>query len=85
MDSEDNPCRFLPLKPIEIVIDNPTVFGGINELGMELNVLIPLELLRYSATYASCTGMPLKIVSKVILRHQDLKDPSGISGEGHRV
>jgi integrase/recombinase XerD len=31
------------------------------------------DLRRYSATYASRNGVPLGIVSKVILRHQDLK------------
>jgi integrase/recombinase XerD len=28
---------------------------------------------RYSATYMSRNGVPLKIVSKIILRHQDIK------------
>jgi integrase/recombinase XerD len=28
---------------------------------------------RYSATYMSRNGVPLQIVSRVILRHQDLK------------
>ena len=36
-------------------------------------VLTPHDLRRYSATYASRNGVPLEIVSKVILRHQDLK------------
>lgn len=30
-------------------------------------------LRRYSATYSSRNGVPLEVVSKVILRHQDLK------------
>jgi len=46
----------------------------IRKLGNKLNVsLSPHDLRRYSATYASRNGVPLEIVSKVILRHQDLK------------
>ena len=43
-------------------------------LGAKLNVQVsPHDLRRYSATYASRNGVPLEVVSKVILRHQDLK------------
>jgi integrase/recombinase XerD len=43
-------------------------------LGARLNVNVsPHDLRRYSATYASRNGVPLEVVSKVILRHQDLK------------
>jgi len=43
-------------------------------LGKKLNVKIsPHDLRRHSATYASRNGVPLEIISKVILRHQDLK------------
>ena len=43
-------------------------------LGAKLNVDVsPHDLRRYSATYASRNGVPLEVVSKVILRHQDLK------------
>ena len=43
-------------------------------LGAKLNVHVsPHDLWRYSATYASRNGVPLEVVSKVILRHQDLK------------
>jgi len=46
----------------------------IKRLGAKLNVNIsPHDLRRYSATYASRNGVPLEVVSKVILRHQDLK------------
>jgi integrase/recombinase XerD len=46
----------------------------IKKLGTRLNVsLSPHDLRRYSATYASRNGVPLEIVSKDILRHQDLK------------
>lgn len=43
-------------------------------LGAKLNIHVaPHDLRRYSATYASRNGVPLEVVSKVILRHQDLK------------
>ena len=43
-------------------------------LGKKLDVKIsPHDLRRHSATYASRNGVPLEIISKVILRHQDLK------------
>ena len=39
-----------------------------------MNVKIsPHDLRRHSATYASRNGVPLEIIYKVILRHQDLK------------
>ncbi|MBF0506744.1 MAG: site-specific integrase [Nitrospirae bacterium] len=46
----------------------------VTKLGKKLNVKIsPHDLRRHSATYASGNGVPLEIISKVILRHQDLK------------
>ena len=46
----------------------------IRGLGAKLNVNVsPHDLRRYSVTYASRNGVPLEVVSKVILRHQDLK------------
>lgn len=46
----------------------------VRRLGERLNLQVsPHDLRRYSATYASRNGVPLEIVSKVILRHQDLK------------
>jgi integrase len=46
----------------------------IKKLGVKLKVSIsPHDLRRYSATYASRNGVPLEIVSKIILRRQDLK------------
>jgi integrase len=43
-------------------------------LGAKLNGHVsPHDLRRYSATYASRNSVPLEVVSKVILRHQDLK------------
>ncbi|MDA8156410.1 MAG: site-specific integrase [Actinomycetota bacterium] len=46
----------------------------VNRLEEKVNVkLTPHDLRRHSATYASRNGVPLEIISKVILRHQDLK------------
>lgn len=46
----------------------------IGKLGNKLRLKItPHDLRRHSATYASRNGVPLEIVSKVILRHQNLK------------
>jgi integrase/recombinase XerD len=51
-----------------------TVRNLVAGLGKKLNVKIsPHDLRRHSATYASRNGVPLEIISKVILRHQDLK------------
>jgi integrase/recombinase XerD len=54
----------------------------IKDLGGRLNVILtPYDLRRYSATYASRNGVPLEIVSKVILRHQDLKTTQAYLGK----
>jgi integrase len=46
----------------------------VKRLGERLNIDVsPHDLRRYSATYASRNGVPLEIVSKVFLRHQDLR------------
>lgn len=51
-----------------------TVRNLLSKLGQKLNVRIsPHDLRRHSATYASRNGVPLEIISKVILRHRDLK------------
>ena len=51
-----------------------TARAMIKKLGGKLNVNVsPHDLRRYSATHASRNGIPLEVVSKVILRHQDLK------------
>jgi integrase/recombinase XerD len=51
-----------------------TARSFIKGLGAKLNIHVsPHDLRRYSATYASRNGVPLEVVSKVILRHQDLK------------
>jgi len=51
-----------------------TVRNLVIGLGKKLNIKIsPHDLRRHSATYASRNGVPLEIISKVILRHQDLK------------
>jgi integrase/recombinase XerD len=51
-----------------------TVRNVVRLFGRKLNLRIsPHDLRRHSATYASRNGVPLEIISKVILRHQDLK------------
>ncbi len=51
-----------------------TMRNLVSGLGKKLNVKIsPHDLRRHSATYASRNGVPLEIISKIILRHQDLK------------
>ncbi len=51
-----------------------TVRNLVKSLGKKFNANIsPHDLRRHSATYASRNGVPLEIISKVILRHQDLK------------
>ena len=51
-----------------------TMRNLVTGLGNKLNVKIsPHDLRRHSATYASRNGAPLEIISKIILRHQDLK------------
>jgi site-specific recombinase XerD len=47
-------------------------------LGIKLN---PHDLRRHSATFAIRNGVPLKIISKVILRHQYLKTTQAFLGE----
>jgi integrase/recombinase XerD len=47
---------------------------------LKMNIT-PHDLRRYSATYASRSGVPLEIVSKVILRHQDLKTTQSYLGK----
>ena len=51
-----------------------TARAMIKKLGTKLKVkLTPHDRRRYSATHASRNGVPLEIISKVLLRHQDLK------------
>ena len=58
-----------------------TVRSLIKSLGSQLKISIrPHDLRRHSATYASRNGVPLEIVSKVILRHQDLKTTQAYLG-----
>jgi integrase len=55
-------------------ISYSTARSLIMRLGQNINIqLSPHDLRRHSATYASRNGVPLEIVSKVILRHHDLK------------
>ncbi len=62
-----------------------TVRNLVTGLGKKLNVKIsPHDLRRHSATYASRNGVPLEIISKVILRHQDLKTTQIYLGNDQR-
>ena len=46
----------------------------INKLGGKVGIkLKPHDLRRHSATFASRNGVPLELISKVLLRHQNLK------------
>lgn len=55
-------------------ISYSTARSFIKKLGENMNVKMrPHDLRRHSATYASRNGAPLEVISKVILRHQDLK------------
>ena len=46
----------------------------INKLGVKVGIkLSPHDLREHSATYASRNGVPLELISKVLLRHQNLK------------
>jgi len=46
----------------------------IKEMGKRVGVkLNPHDLRRHSATFASRNGVPIEIISKVLLRHQNLK------------
>jgi integrase len=55
-------------------ISYSTARSFIKKLGDSMSVKIrPHDLRRHSATYASRNGIPLEVISKVLLRHQDLK------------
>lgn len=63
-------------------ISYSTARAIIRNLGTQLRISIrPHDLRRHSATYASRNGVPLEIVSKVILRHQDLKTTQAYLGK----
>jgi len=51
-----------------------TARSMVKRLGDKMDMKIrPHDLRRHSATYASRNGIPLEVISKIILRHQDLK------------
>jgi len=51
-----------------------TARSMIKEMGKRVGVkLNPHDLRRHSATFASRNGVPIEIISKVLLRHQNLK------------
>ena len=59
-----------------------TARAAIGRIGERLKVsLTPHDLRRYSASHASRNGIPLEIVSKVILRQQDLKTSQAYLGK----
>ncbi len=59
-----------------------TARAAIRRIGRRLNVsLTPHDVRRYSATHPSRNGIPLETVSKVILRHQDLKTTQAYLGK----
>jgi integrase/recombinase XerD len=65
-------CDFSPndrIFPISYVAAWAMVKKAGNLVGIELR---PHDLRRHAATYASRSGTPIEIVSKVILRHADL-------------
>ena len=58
-----------------------TARSMVKRLGDKMSVKIrPHDLRRHSATYASRNGIPLEVISKVILRHQDLKTTQAYLG-----
>ena len=78
---EDNPkeepvdlrsCRFGPdqrIFPISYTAGREVVNKAGKVVGIHLK---PHDLRRHAATYASRSGVPIEIVSKVILRHANL-------------
>ncbi len=53
-------------------ISYSTARSCIKKLGEDLHLKVrPHDLRRHSATYASRNGVPLEVISKVLLRHQD--------------
>jgi len=68
-----NNKKFIPTDRI-FPICYSTARTMVRKSGAKLHVEIsPHDLRRHSATFASRNGVPLEIISKVILRHQDLK------------
>lgn len=63
--------------PISYVAAWSIVKKSGNLVNIELR---PHDLRRHAATYASRSGTPIEIVSKVILRHADLSTTQDISG-----
>ena len=66
----------------------PLTYGGarhvVKRAGKRLGIkLRPHDLRRYAATFASRSGVPLEVVSQVILRHKSV-DYTEISGQGER-
>ena len=66
---ENNIRSFEPIFPVSYVSAWSMVKKAGRLIGVELR---PHDLRRHAATYASRSGTPIEIVSKVILRHADL-------------
>jgi len=61
-----------------------TARAMIRKCGAEQNVVIsPHDFRRHLATYVSRNGVPLEIISKGILRHQDFENHTDLFREGH--
>jgi len=61
----------------------PITYAGARKVVVKNGKLVgikfrPHYLRRHAATYASRSGVPIEIVSKVILRHSDLSTTHGI-------
>ena len=66
-------CQYDPESRI-FPICYSSALSMVRKLGEKIGIQIrPHALRRYSATYASRNGVPLEVVSKILLRHQDLK------------
>ncbi len=55
----------------------PISYAGARKIVLKVGVMVgiklrPHDLRRHAATYASRSGVPIEIVSKVLLRHADL-------------
>lgn len=58
-----------PGRKIGSLLHGPPLLRTANTIGVHVR---PHDLRRFAATYASRSGVPIEIVSKVILRHSNL-------------
>jgi len=68
-------CKIFPITyaAARIIVKSAGKLAGIE--------LRPHDLMRHAATYASRSGVPIEIVSKVILRHSNLSTTQRYLGE----